>query len=391
MLSRHIIKNIFLAAVVFMGMSCSGSDSTGNLSAPSALAIDSTNDRLFIAQAGGELLVFSASDYSEIGDETPLVSEDNQEEINAIMPPVTISMAVYANGTASRLFLVGGIPNDSEEIVFNQITVLDFDGATFTEASFSPITISDGDDATDDSNDAISSLALDQEGATLFVSNSSSGKIHVINMNDGSESRAALDVAGVPMGIALADGRLFVCNASDTADENVITVFNTTDFSSTTIDIDSACDLLAVTASQGAVLLMVNHYLEQLVSFYSVSETFDSVTAIPTSDTDSFEDGGLVAAKGLSSVVGGLSVTVASDGTIHGYVGVQDGYLVDVSFASGLASFDAELLATSGTNLGMQQIYLDTVTGFGNILYVIAEEGSLLLLEVGSTDVDLKN
>lgn len=379
-----------LLALVVLAQSCASDSATGTFSAPTALAVDSTNDRVFFAQHGGELLAFAASDFSELGGDQPLVSEDEGTDIHALIPDTITHAAAFASGTTSRLFLMGGII-DGDDIVLNQITVLDFDGETFSEADFSPIVISDDDSTTDETDNVFSGLVVDQDNGLVFVTDTSAARLYIFDATDGTTASPAIAIAGRPAGLSAASGRVFVCNTSATAAEQVITVVKISDFTTTILDFDLPCDLVAASTTGAGTVLLANVYQDQQVRIFSVAATDDSVGAISANDPDAYDDGALTNGKGISSVVGGLAAGFTSDGVFHAYVGMQDGYVTYVTIDADLTGFDVELLATAASNVADGAIYQEASTGEGIITYLVAEGGEVLSLEVGSTDVDLHN
>ena len=160
----NIFKNTLLFLLLLI-TSCS-SGTTTLFSDPTQVGVDSTNDRVFVIQGDRQVFAFTASTLAEIGDQ-PVVDETDNETVFDLMPTVTTYFAVYSTSTSSRLFVLGSLTDDSGNVVLNRIRVLDFDGTTFTEASFSPIILSDGDDATTDSDNSFTGMVLDQANSVL--------------------------------------------------------------------------------------------------------------------------------------------------------------------------------------------------------------------------------
>src|SRR4051794_1570830 len=131
---KNKIKFLTLILITLSFANCSSGSHSGIFSDPSDLAVDSTNDRLFISQARGELFALAASDLAHIGTQ-PAVSEDNNSTIHDLLPYITTNLGVYSNGSSSRIFIMGALEDESGNSVLNRIRVLDFDGTTYSEAA----------------------------------------------------------------------------------------------------------------------------------------------------------------------------------------------------------------------------------------------------------------
>jgi hypothetical protein len=294
------LKNLFVTAFWILPFilltQCAGDDGTGILIEINHVAVDSTNDRVFVVgydvDVGPELFAFTASDQEEIGDQ-PLVDDETSTDIFDVLPTIATQMAAYTNGTSTRLFMMGAMPNDDGDLVTNRVRVFDFDGSTFTEADFSPISLADDDATTTDESDTFADLLVDQTLGVFYVSDATSGVVHVMDVSDGTAVVSPLDVGGEPQGLALSDGHLYVCNSSTVAEEQVISVINTTDFTTTEIDIDASCDLIAVDTNGTSTILLAKDYTSSSVTLRLVdTTTFASSTAIVATDAaDGFVDG----------------------------------------------------------------------------------------------------
>lgn len=381
------IKGIYCVVALGVLSACGSGDDAGAFSDPSAIAIDVANDRLFITQARGEILVLSASDFAEIGDQ-PAVSGDENVEISDDLPDVASGLAVFSTGDTSRLFILGAIPEGDNGLMLNSIRVLDFDGDAFEFASFSPINLSDNDSTTTETDNSFAAILVDQDNTRFYVTDATAGKLYVMSATDGTQILAPLDIAGDPQGMALTDGRLYVCNSSNVAAEQVITVVKVSDFTTTTIDVDMPCDHIAAMANDSGVVLLINHYLDQEVLIRSVNTTtFADTTAIASDDSESYDDGVLNTGSGISSVIAALTLARGSDDRIFGYLSEQDGNLQHVIIDADLSEYALETLSTAAVNVSSGVVF--TSGAVGEIAYFIAGAGSVLATEVGSDEVDL--
>lgn len=390
-----MIKKIFsliLICLLLMLTQCTGDDGAGILTEVNSVAVDSTNDRVFVsgyeADVGPELFAFTASDQEEIGDQ-PLVDDETSTDVFDVLPTVSTAMAAYANGASTRLFIMGAMPNDDGDLVTNRVLVLDFDGSTFTEASFSPISLTDDDATTTDESDTFSDLWVDQNLGVFYASDATSGVVHVIDVSDGTAVVSPVDIGGEPQGLALADGHLYVCNSSAVAEEQVISVINTTDFTTTEIDIDAPCDLIAVDTNDTSTLLLAKDHTSSSVYLRLVdTTTFASSIAITATDAaDGFVDGIVSAGLGVTSTIQGIALAHDSSGTYYAYLSEQDGNVEFITLDSAGSAYDLEELSTTALNIGETALYVDS-SGFGVTAFLLAETGSLLFVDIGDDDID---
>lgn len=374
----------------FLFTQCGGS-ATSVYTDTNQVVVDSTNSRLFLTQARGEIFVLDASTQEQIGEERPLVSETNDEAVFNLMPNVTTHLAVYATGTVSRLFVMGAFLDENSRVVLNRIRVLDFDGTTFTEASFSPMELSDGDDSTDDKASSFADMLVDQDNGVLYVTDANLGLLYVMSATDGTALLDPIAIAGEPQGMSLTDGHLFVCNSSSEEAEQVITVLDVSDDSTTTIDIDLACQSLKVLSNGSGVLLLASGYDVQYIYIRSVdSLTYDTSSAIAAAASDSFTDGVLSASQGISSTIEDITLTKDSSGNYFAYLTEMDGNIEYLTVPAALDSYTLETLSTSALNLTKGAVYTNS-EGNGVTAFIISESGALVSVDVGSTEVDVSD
>jgi hypothetical protein len=384
----NIFKNTLLFLLLLI-TSCS-SGTTTLFSDPTQVGVDSTNDRVFVIQGDRQVFAFTASTLAEIGDQ-PVVDETDNETVFDLMPTVTTYFAVYSTSTSSRLFVLGSLTDDSGNVVLNRIRVLDFDGTTFTEASFSPIILSDGDDATTDSDNSFTGMVLDQANSVLYVSDASAAVVHAISAVDGTEVTTPIAIAGVPQGMSLADSHLYVCNDSTEETEQLITAIDVSDFSTTTIDLDIPCSQVAAQSNGTSVILLVRNADTQSLLIQTVdTTTFASASDIASADTATYANGSLSSGAGISSSIEGIVTTSDSSGNFYVYLSEIDGNIQYITIPSSLSSYTLETLSTSAINLGRGAVLEDT-SGNGVSAFVVSEAGALLDIEVGTTNVDVND
>ena len=368
--------------------SACGNDTPGQLfSQPAAIVADSANDRLFILEKESRLLILSASEREGIGDQ-PIVNRKRLTDIYDLLPPAPTSAALFSTGSISRLFIAGGQP-EGKTIVMNRILVLDFDGTTLSISPISPINLSDGDATTDESDNVIGSLLVDQDDARLYVTDSSGGRFYSFNAETGAEAAASIAIAGVPNGMVLADGLIYVANNSDVEAEQVITVVDTDDLSTTPIDFDIPTEAVAVASGGGGTILLAKESGTQRVVVRTLDTTTFSATNISAGAT-SVSDGEMLPGVGLSSAVGTLFLAPDADGTLFGYVAQADGNISLLTFASDLSSYTATTLSTVTKVVDGMTLFTGSAE-VGNIVYMTASgSGDLLFTSVGSSDITVR-
>ncbi|MBX7148602.1 hypothetical protein K1X76_05905 [bacterium] len=382
------MKKLTLLSTFLFFTACAGSGGDGIFLEPASLAVDSTNSRVFVLENEGRLIAVDATNQDDIGDQ-PRISRKRNADIHDLLPSSPAHTAVYSDGTTSRLFISGAIANDEGNLVTNRITVLDFDGTTFSISGISPITVDDGNDGTTDTDDVLGDLVVDQANGLLYVSNVSNGNLFVYNTSDGTEDVAAIAIGGEPNQMSLDNDRLYIANTSTVEAEQVITVVNTVDNSLTEIDLDApTSDVSVSTNDAGTIMLATQSSGGQKVFVRLVdTATYAASTAISAGD-DSAQDGELVSGLGLTSTVGG--VIVVSNGTsLFGYVGQADGDAAFISFANDLSSFTTTSLISSTSVLEQPVVYADGSTDA--IVYMLAtSSGDLVWVDAGDNGLDAR-
>lgn len=356
-------------------------------SSPNQVAVDSTNDRLFVSQSPKELFVLEASTLEKIGNQ-PLVTQDRNEAIYALLPAVVTNFGVYSTGSTSRLFIMGAFVNDAGATVFNRIRVLDFNGVSFSEADFSPIELSDEDDTTDETDNSFADLLIDQANGVVYITDATTGLLYAMSVTDGSVVTGPLAITGRLQGMSLDSDRLYVCNSSTTESEQIINVVNVSDDSTTGIDIDAPCSTLAVQSNDSGTVLMARQSNDQKVFLRLVNTVTYSASSTIDSSSNSYADGVLTSGAGISSSIGDMVLSRASDGVIYAYLSELDGNIQFITFASDLSSYTLETLSTSVTNINHGALLKDS-SGDASDAFMAAETGAILMIDVGTTSINV--
>ena len=387
------MKKIFylnsLVFVLFTLCHCSGG--TTNIYANTTqVAVDSTNDRLFVAESSNSLFTLTASTKTALGGDQPIVTSTVNNTIYDLLPSVITHITALAEDTTTRLFISGTFADDSGNLVSNRVRVIDFDGTTFTEADFSPVILSDGDGATDETDDSFSDMIADTTNNTIYITDTSTGLLLAINAADGTEFHTPLAIAGAPQGLAIDNNYLYVCNTSTVTSEQLVTVVKIADFTTTTIDLDIPCRQIAAgTNASGTVLMVKNSSTQQVLIRLVDTATYAASTAVATTTTD-FTNGELLAGFGISSGVNDIVLAKDSTGLLQAYLPQQDGNIEFITFTSDLTSFSAQTLAAVAQNIFSGAV-LQNSDGTGATIFFPAESGYLIWVDVGSTSVELKN
>lgn len=379
-----MLKLFILSTLLFFS-SCGGGV-TNVYDELTAITIDSSNDRLFLFQPRAELFVLVATSGETIGD-TPFVSEDNDETTHALLPQTASHMGVFATGSSSRLFIMGMMAETNGNYVNHLIRVLDFNGTSFTETSFSPITLSDGDVTTEESDNNFGDLLVDQQNAVVYITDATSGLLYAINANDGSTTAGPFNLGGNPQGMSLdGSGRLYVCNSSAIDATQLISVLNTLDFSVNTVDIGDPCSVVAAKTIGGSTLMLVKVSDEQVVLIANLNTTTFTITSIPAGESP-FAPGRLTSGLGISSSIADILIAKDSSNTFYAYLSEADGNIEFITIDANLTSYALTGIETPVTDLTAADQLIDSQ---GNMVvgYMVSETGALVVLEVGSSEVE---
>jgi len=380
---KTFVKNIFFLFLLAL-ISCS-STTTSIYTELTGVIVDSTNDRLFMYQPIGEIYVLEASTREDIGDQ-PVVSLDNDATIFALLPTVVSQMVAYTTSTTTRLFISGIVENSSGTLVTNRIIVLDYNGTSFSEASFSPIILSDGDATTEETDDTFSGLLIDQPNSVLYVTDTTTGLLFAIDADDGTTSAGPFNIGGNPQKMSIDEGRVFICNSSAVAATQLITVLNTTDNSTTTIDVGYPCDKIVVDSSGSDLVMLVKVYDETKVLVRSVNTTtYAASTAIALTGSTQGANGELISGLGLTSSMEDMLLSKDSGGTQFAYLSEYNGNIQRLKFVSGLGEFSLETISTTISSLVDSDILVGSA-GAGISGFVVSEAGGLVSFTIGATE-----
>lgn len=384
---KTFLNTLSLILFSFLIMACGTSSNNNLFTNTQKLGIDSTNDRLFVTASEGTIYALTASTTTHISDQAPFVDEDTNAATHALLPEITLHFATLANGTNSRLFFNGFLNNASSgSSVFNDILVLDFDGSNFSEASFSPITISDNNVATDETDNTFSDMIVDSTNNQIIIADQSGGFVHFYSTTDGTQVRNPIAIAGTIQNLAISDNRLFVSNSSTASANQVVTTISLADFSTTSIPVSNPLSLITVKNNATGTVMVTKNANDQEVYIQLLNSTFTTATNI-TSNTTDINDGILSAGRGISSSVQSLQLTKNSDDLLYLYVSEQDGNIQFVEFNSALTQFELSTSATVVLKIGNADILIqDSVE---SLIYFVGQSGSLISTSVGTTDFEI--
>lgn len=378
------MKHKFLYFLIFLLPACGNGGLRNTYAEPVLTAVDSTNDRLFVLEKNGLLFAFTASTRAGLGHQ-PVVNTTRQVDIHVALPSAPTQVAVLRSETTSRLFIAGAQANANGDQVFNQILVLDFDGTTFTEASFSPIILA-GADA---NNAIIGGLAVDATNSRLYVTDATSAQLFSVNTSNGTVPDT-LAIAGSPNRMSLDGIHLYVANASTVLAERVITVVDTTDLSTTTIDLGSPLDDISVLSNDDGTALLAKERGTQKVFIKNI-DTTDIAAGTPSAGDITVADGEITAAEGISSSVSRVLITKSSDGTLYGYAAQSDGTLIRLTIVADLATFTARNLTSTAEGLTGLSVLTDAA-GLGITVFSAGStSGDLVYSNVGSSIVSIRS
>lgn len=365
---------------------CSSGNNSALISHPVLVAVDSTNDRLFIIENERVFTALTASTRSEIGTE-PLVNDDTNTTVQDLLPITPTNMAAITVGSTTRLFITGTQANSAGTQVTNQILVLDFDGTTLGAAAFSPITVDDGDTTTDETDDVLGGLRVDTTNSRLYVTDTSLATLFTYSTSDGTTAAASLAIAGSPNRMSLDGTHLYVANSSSTTSEEVITVVSTADFSITQIALNVPTNDISVLSNDTGTVMLAKQSNEQKVLVETVdTSTFASSAAIAAGDT-SVSAGFIDSTAGITGSVGQIILAKDSSGVLYGYCPQGDGNIEILTISADLSSFIGTEHDTSTSLLNGIDVYVDT-SNIGQFVYMAATgTGDLVYNEVGSTDI----
>jgi len=362
---------------------CGSSGSGGSSERPLLVAVDSTNDRLFIFENERRFLALTASTLSGLGDQ-PVVSKKRLEDIFDILPTAPTNIEVADVDGVSRIFITGA-RTDAD---LNQILVLDFDGTDLTVADISPITVDDGDAGTDNSADIIGGLLVDETSGILYVTDTTTATLSGFNTSDGSEAFTPSVLNGSPNKMSLSDGHIYIANASEEDATQNLFVFDTTDTSVTEIDLGTSTnDIAAATSDAGTVIVARDAAEARVLVRQIATGGFADSTAIVASDS-SADDGEINSSNSIVAAVGPVSLAVGSDDNFYSYIPLADGDILIVTIQSDLSSFAVEDNETSLAIFTDSDLLTDT-DGLGLTVFMTASgTGDLLFVDVGSTSFD---
>jgi DNA-binding beta-propeller fold protein YncE len=250
--AKFFILTLFAVGLAFVGsMGCSSGSNKDHLLFPSIVVIDSSLNRVFVIdnqQNGMNLIDPNTNSVVLFGPhhkDSLLNNTDPQ-----LLPSFPNDAALFSlSGGISRIFVVGG----GSPTPLNQVVVLDFDDVNgIGTAPFSPITVAGS------SLDTLLGLAVNPTLGKIFVSDASSGQVHVYNVLDGSEDpNSPIAIPGIPgrMSLDPVTGLLAVANSGN----NLVSFIDTNDLTLPVVDLDVGIptrDVAVASNASGSVLFL---------------------------------------------------------------------------------------------------------------------------------------
>lgn len=317
------IKKLLIFLMVVFCFACAGQGKRKEiLPNPFLVSIDSVTQKAFVVDRDDNTLsIIDLSDDSVLDGEPILNSDDTQ-----ILPSLPLASVVQnVDSSLSRIFISG---NESK------VVVLEFDGTTLSEASFSPIQVGTG------TTDVLAGLAFDSSREKLFVSNSSDGQVYVYDANDGSSDvNSPINIGGRPYGLSYDVDSDLLAIAQD-ANDNV-SFLDASDLSLAPVDLD----LTKTTKSVG----LLSNDTGTVLFFTSPEDNASGAYLLNLSDlSSSTQIGSLVEQVGpneelpnpnvLTGLVSELATGELSDGILKAFVTQSSGDLLILEVSSSLNS-----------------------------------------------------
>lgn len=370
----------------FFAIACSSGGGAGNFLNTKAMAVDSVNDLAFFIEANQQIFVRTASTNDGLPDQ-PAIDEDRaaDDAVLALVPELVTQAVAYPDGDDTNLFLLGSNTDADGATTLNSISVLQFDGEDFSEASISPVVLTDDDEATDETDDTFSAMVADVANAQIFVTNFTTAQIYVLDATTGDNKVAPIAVQSEPAALALDGDSLYLCH-SDAALSEQMTVINTLDYTEQTFTLNAPCQDLTVATNANGTVLAVKRGDAAIVDLYVLDTDDLTLTPIPTAEED-FTDGQLVSGFGFTSTISAMLLTVGTDGNIYGYFAEQDGNVQVVTVEADLSAFSHQTISTSALNYLSGAAYVNDA-GEAPRVYFIGEAGFVLSVENADGDLD---
>lgn len=289
-LFRFILLIFLFLATVHSGMTaCGGDDRPDLMIFPSIVAIDSGLNRVFVIDNSGNRinLVDAVTDFvitKEDDDEQPILSDEDPQLIQLF--PSNAALASLTGGV-SRLFIIGANNIPSQEII-----VLDYSGGdTLTTASISPINVPSAG-----TSDVLVGIAVDAVRGNLFVTNATTGQLHIYDVETGVEDpNSPINLGGEPAHLAVDpdSGLLAVSNAAMTT----VSFVDLTDLTAPVATLDVGLftrGIAMATNGSGSVLFLsgsgVNIGLAYLLNLADLATSNQIFSITPPAPTDPLPD-----------------------------------------------------------------------------------------------------
>ncbi|MBF0492143.1 MAG: hypothetical protein HQM15_05130 [Deltaproteobacteria bacterium] len=357
---------IFLFLVLVLSSACGSNNSPPNiLQLPQELALDSTNNRLFVVDSRNNNFSLVSTIDNSIVTGAPLLNNDSA--LRFAEDPQDIAVQDMGSGL-SRIFIIGNGASNS-----NQITVLDYDSSNgLRAASFSPISV--GTTSTDE----LGGFALDSVNHRLFVSNSTQSTLHAFSTQDGNPSLSSpLTVASLPARLSFNSeiSRLFVSSLGS----NSVSVVNTADLSTAVESLDvggHTSALSSFTNTSGSILAALIPGANTIRLFHLNLTTISSSSNIGDPILPNTTGVDLPPNAPLSGAAAQLKSGETSDGTIVVFITQSTGDLGTIDISSDLSSYSTGRISVPNASAASGLEILNDASGFGTRVYEAAPNGS---------------
>lgn len=393
---NHRLHLLFLC----LGLAaCGGGDSFENhLAAPSQIAADSLNRRLLVFDEGLSALSVLDTSTNEVQTEDPLVSEDVNASLAASVtasPLDLVAIPSPTDETVTRVFATGTIVDGAGELLSNRIAVFDIAGTTPAASSFSPIIVSDNDDATDDSDFVLSSLAVDEANDRLFVLNKTLGELFIFSTGDGTEdANSPIALNGTPSRMAIDPDlrRLFIASAADDAAGQIVTTISLDGLSTTEIPVTEPLrDIGVVTNETGTVFAGIVSDESRLVIYRLDTGTFTTATelfSVTHSLETSASDDGSGEETLITASVADLAVMRDTADQVFVYAAQSDGNILVARLSADLSELTSFALETGNELMQGIAVLEDSDTGDARVVYVASPFDGLIVSAVVGDETD---
>lgn len=339
---------------------------------PAIVAIDSTNQRVFVIdnQLNGLNLVDALNNsVFEVGpDQGLLTSEDPQ-----LLPSFpNDGVAIDMPGGVSRIFVIGGNTGP-----LNQIAVLDYDSSNgLNLAPISPIAVPGS------STDTLAGIALNPLQGLVYVTNATTGQVYAFDVQTGLEDPdSPVPLSGIPGQLSFdpVTGLLAVSNAGN----DQVSFINTLDLTGPiqTLDVGVLTrDVALASNGFGTVLFLdgsqdnsAQVYVLNLADLASSPMIFEVSPPLPT---DPFPDPNLLSGTLNQVVAGNLS-----NGQMAGYFTQSSGDLLALNLNQDLTVLTPAIVTVGAVTGEGIDLFLDGSGQAVTVFYASPGVGTLTVVD----------